>query len=274
MLLPLACRPRPYLSTPTAPHPQGGAAGVSVLDIDTAGLYRPRTKETREAYEALLSVIQGQFGDQVWLRLWLGVCRAVVAEAEAERRGRGEVQVHGPPPTPPRADRAARCSPAQPADVLRGAADEVLAALKNDRINVRAGWRHGPAAAGHSRLAVACRAAAAATWLLPRRSQPRMLRPAAAAAGSSPLPASATPQDPTRHKEVDALLGPTPDERFAQLVALGKMITDYAPEVAVGWLAGWLAGWAAARLPAAGPLRLLRAAAAWGIHVEGTGRGR
>jgi hypothetical protein len=58
------------------------------LDIDTAGLYRPRTKETREAYEALLSVIQGQFGDQ-------------------------------------------------PADVLRGAADEVLAALKNDRLTVR-----------------------------------------------------------------------------------------------------------------------------------------
>lgn len=31
---------------------------MSVLDIDTAGLYRPRTKETREAYEALLSIIQ------------------------------------------------------------------------------------------------------------------------------------------------------------------------------------------------------------------------
>lgn len=61
---------------------------MSVLDIDTAGLYRPRTKETREAYEALLSVIQTQFGDQ-------------------------------------------------PADVLRGAADEVLAALKNDRSTVR-----------------------------------------------------------------------------------------------------------------------------------------
>lgn len=78
----------------TSPHflssscSQGAAAGVSVLDIDTAGLYRPRTKETREAYEALLAVIQGQFGDQ-------------------------------------------------PADVLRGAADEVLAALKNDRLTVR-----------------------------------------------------------------------------------------------------------------------------------------
>ena len=60
---------------------------MSVLDIDTAGLYRPRTKETREAYEALLSVIQGQFGDQ-------------------------------------------------PQDVLRGAADEVLAVLKNDRMTV------------------------------------------------------------------------------------------------------------------------------------------
>ena len=37
---------------------------MSVLDIDTAGFYRPRTKETREAYEALLSVIREQFGDQ------------------------------------------------------------------------------------------------------------------------------------------------------------------------------------------------------------------
>ena len=66
---------------------QGQGGGMSVLDIDTAGLYRPRTKETREAYEALLSVIQGQFGDQ-------------------------------------------------PQDVLRGAADEVLAVLKNDRMTV------------------------------------------------------------------------------------------------------------------------------------------
>lgn len=104
---------------------KGAGGGVSVLDIDTAGLYRPRTKETREAYEALLSVIQGQFGDQ-------------------------------------------------PQDVLRGAADEVLASLKNDRIT-----------------------------------------------------------DPARHKEVDSLLGPVPAERFAQLVALGKMITDYAPAEAI-----------------------------------------
>ena len=40
-------------------------------------------------------------------------------------------------------------------------------------------------------------------------------------------------QDPARHKEVDSLLGPTTDERFAALVALGKMITDYAPSEAV-----------------------------------------
>jgi hypothetical protein len=55
------------------PLPQAGQAGMSVLDIDTAGLYRPRTKETREAYEALLSVVQGQFGDQPQVRIdaWL-----------------------------------------------------------------------------------------------------------------------------------------------------------------------------------------------------------
>ncbi|PSC69011.1 U5 small nuclear ribonucleo 200 kDa helicase-like [Micractinium conductrix] len=104
---------------------KGTASGMSVLDIDTAGMYRPRTKETREAYEALLSVIREQFGDQ-------------------------------------------------PADILRGAADEVLSTLKNDRIN-----------------------------------------------------------DPSRHKEVDALLGAVADEKFAQLVALGKLITDYSsPEEA------------------------------------------
>jgi hypothetical protein len=53
--------------------------------MDTAGLYRPRTKETRAAYEALLNTIHSTFGDQ-------------------------------------------------PADVLRGAADEVLAVLKNQHM--------------------------------------------------------------------------------------------------------------------------------------------
>ena len=96
--------------------------GLSVLEIDTAGFYRPKTKETREAYEALLSVISSQFTDT-------------------------------------------------PQDVLRGAADEVLVSLKNDHM-----------------------------------------------------------KDPDRHKEINALLGSIPDERFAQLVALGKLITDFVPE--------------------------------------------
>lgn len=93
-----------------------------MLEIDTAGFYRPKTKETREAYEAMLSVISSQFTDT-------------------------------------------------PQDVLRGAADEVLAALKNDHM-----------------------------------------------------------KDPERHKEINSLLGAIPDERFAQLVALGKLITDFVPE--------------------------------------------
>ena len=38
---------------------QGAAGGLSVLDIATAGLYRPRTPETRAAYEALRALIQG-----------------------------------------------------------------------------------------------------------------------------------------------------------------------------------------------------------------------
>ena len=58
-----------------------------MLELDVAGSYRPATKETRAAYETLLAMIQGQFGDQ-------------------------------------------------PADVLRGAADEVLAVLKNDHMKV------------------------------------------------------------------------------------------------------------------------------------------
>lgn len=62
--------------------------GVSVLDVDTFGFYRPKTRPTKEAHEALLSVIQRQFGDQ-------------------------------------------------PEDVLMGAADEVLAVLKNDRVQVQ-----------------------------------------------------------------------------------------------------------------------------------------
>ena len=32
---------------------------------------------------------------------------------------------------------------------------------------------------------------------------------------------------------MDALLGAVSDERFAQLVALGKLVTDWAPEAAV-----------------------------------------
>ena len=42
-----------------------GAASGSVLTADAdVGSYRPKTRETRAAYEALLGMIQGQFGDQ------------------------------------------------------------------------------------------------------------------------------------------------------------------------------------------------------------------
>lgn len=37
---------------------------VTVLDVDTFGFYRPKTRQTREAYEALLSMLQRNFGDQ------------------------------------------------------------------------------------------------------------------------------------------------------------------------------------------------------------------
>lgn len=96
--------------------------GNSVLDLDTAGFYRPRTKETRAAYETLLNTIHGLFGDQ-------------------------------------------------PQDILRGAADEVLAVLKNQNLT-----------------------------------------------------------DPQRQKETQELLGPVDNVRFAELVSLGKLITDYVGE--------------------------------------------
>lgn len=58
-----------------------------MLELDAAGSYRPATKETRAAYEALLDLVRSQFGDQ-------------------------------------------------PADVLRGAAEEILAVVKNDNMKV------------------------------------------------------------------------------------------------------------------------------------------
>ncbi|DBA74615.1 TPA: DExH-box ATP-dependent RNA helicase DExH12 [Trebouxia sp. C0005] len=65
-----------------APKQKRRAGGV--MNLDTASGYRPRTQETRAAYEAILSFIREQFGDQ-------------------------------------------------PQDVLKGAADEILAVLKDDK---------------------------------------------------------------------------------------------------------------------------------------------
>ena len=97
------------------------AVGASVLTADADGSYRPKTRETRSAYEALLGMIQGSFGDQ-------------------------------------------------PQDVLRGAAEEVLEVLKEERST-----------------------------------------------------------DPERKTKVEALMGPTDSETFAKYVALGKLVTDFAP---------------------------------------------
>lgn len=60
------------------------------MDLEAGRFYQPRTAATRDAYEAMLGMIQGQFGDQ-------------------------------------------------PHDILCGAADEVLAVLKNDHLTVSAG---------------------------------------------------------------------------------------------------------------------------------------
>ena len=98
-----------------------GTERASVLDAEADGSYRPKTRETRAAYEALLGMIQQQFGDQ-------------------------------------------------PRDVLRGAAEEVLEVLKDDASN-----------------------------------------------------------DPKRKSDVEKLMGPTSDESFARMVAVGKLVTDFKP---------------------------------------------
>ena len=93
---------------------------TSVLSGNESGLYKPKTRETRAAYEGLLSVLQGVFGDQ-------------------------------------------------PHDVMRGAADEVLAVLKEE---------------------------------------------------------GKTERD--KQKEVEKLMGELTTERFAQMCAIGKLITDFS----------------------------------------------
>ncbi|KAL2643968.1 hypothetical protein R1flu_011555 [Riccia fluitans] len=98
---------------------QRGSQDDSLFTIVDDGMYRPKTKETRAAYEALLSTIQLQFGDQ-------------------------------------------------PQDILRGAADEVLAVLKNDKF-----------------------------------------------------------KDPDKKKEIEKLLNTMSQDRFTQLVSIGKLISDY-----------------------------------------------
>ena len=87
--------------------------------MGTELLYRPKTRETRAAFEALLAQVAAHFGDM-------------------------------------------------PADVLRGAADEVLAVLKDDRAN-----------------------------------------------------------DPERKRGVDAIMPGLSSEKYASLVTIGKMITDW-----------------------------------------------
>ncbi|XP_076460821.1 U5 small nuclear ribonucleoprotein 200 kDa helicase-like [Babylonia areolata] len=95
---------------------------TSGIDEMVGIMYRPKTVETRQTYEVLLSFIQAALGDQ-------------------------------------------------PRDILCGAADEVLAVLKNDRM-----------------------------------------------------------KEKEKKKDVEAMLGPTPDERFALLVNLGRKITDWGQE--------------------------------------------
>eukprot|EP00983_Pelagomonas_calceolata_P060820 1146539-Pelagomonas_calceolata.AAC.11 len=102
--------------------------GLSVMDTDNAGMYRPKTKETRDAFETLLAVIHTQFGEQPQGSVHMAL------------KG-GDYGVHVQPArwcsfrciascswiaTPPH-----HSGHACKEDVLRGAADEVLSVLKS-----------------------------------------------------------------------------------------------------------------------------------------------
>lgn len=84
-------------------------------------IYKPKTKETRETYEVLLSFIQAALGDQVraWDRPGPG--------GTAPRRKGAQHRA------PPHIQRVVLLVP-QPRDILCGAADEVLAVLKNEKL--------------------------------------------------------------------------------------------------------------------------------------------
>jgi len=50
------------------------------------------------------------------------------------------------------------------------------------------------------------------------------------AAAAAAATAAAAAADPERQKECELLLGPISNERFAELVAIGKLISDYVGE--------------------------------------------
>lgn len=135
-----------------------------VMSLDTASGYRPRTQETRAAYEAVLAFIREQFGDQ-------------------------------------------------PQDVLKGAADEVLAVLKDDRKRV--------SMAQPQHFYHAC---------------PQVSRYYGQAACQHPPAVKhafgnllvACLQDPERQKECEELLGPVGDDKFTYLKDVGRLITDFS----------------------------------------------
>ena len=169
-----------------------------MLELDAAGSYRPATRETRAAYEALLAVVQAQFGDQ-------------------------------------------------PADILRGAAEEVLAVLKNEHMRARhALWAGfscyrkpelppklcGPGVAaargpGSAHERDGCSIGLGLLWL-----QEGLVMYNTSC--KSTHKAWNVLQDPDKEKEVQGLLGELPSDKFANLVAIGKLITDFSTEPAAG----------------------------------------
>ena len=122
---------------------RGGPSDVIKATDQFSDTYRPKTKETKAAYEQLLRGIRAALGDL-------------------------------------------------PGDILRGAADEVIAVLKNDRLK--------------GRLPVPCAA--------PTVPRPPLTRSRCA--------------DSERKVEIETLVNKLPDERFAEFVQIGQRITDYS----------------------------------------------
>lgn len=217
---------------PSAKKSRKGGPGLTVLDLDTAGMYRPRTKETRDAYEALLSAIHETFGDQPQevsyththcVPLLCSLPQRAVADLSRRRKRRGgggpcaaPLCVALPPPPPSRLPASllshphpSRCSPTAATDAPY--TPQTTLPPPPQRPYTTCLYTPSYLCALLARPAARQVLRGAAEEVLVVLKNDRL-------------------RDPERQKEVSELLGPVPGEKFAQLVAIGKLITDFSTE--------------------------------------------